>query len=303
MVTQRRLRYWLGLPGLLLLTTAILAASALPNRRAHFRESGTTLLLDNSFSGTVAAAGSVNRQLRTAYSGSAFRVRRDNDDAEQDIGFSGGLTDTASLLSFTGSNNGYVVTVYDETGNGNDWFQSTAASQPQIVASGSLVSDSDGNVTMLFDGTDDYLTQTGFSLALPVSTFMVIDPVTWTSGDGFMSATASYQLLVAQGTGGGSPSVRAYSDSWGAQIDVPLNTVSLFFTSWESGVAITLQRDADTAGTHTTTGIADPGSVIIGTQQGNKSNIKVGEVVILSGVASGDITTIKTDLNTFYVIY
>lgn len=50
----------------------------------------------------------------------AIRVRRSNDNAEQDIGFTGDDLDTTSLLSFTGANSGYVTTIYDQTGNGEN---------------------------------------------------------------------------------------------------------------------------------------------------------------------------------------
>ena len=46
----------------------------------------------------AAAAYSV-RLLRTAYTGSAIRVRRSSDNAEQDIGFVSGSLDTSSLTS------------------------------------------------------------------------------------------------------------------------------------------------------------------------------------------------------------
>jgi hypothetical protein len=48
------------------------------------------------------------RKLRTAYSGSAIRVRRPSDNAEQDIGFVGNDLDTASLLSFVDIKNMWV---------------------------------------------------------------------------------------------------------------------------------------------------------------------------------------------------
>jgi hypothetical protein len=73
----------------------------------------------------------------------AVRVRRDSDSAELDIGFSGNNLDTASLLSFCGAGNGFVTTWYDQSGNGRNATQTTAGSQPTIVASGALVTDPD----------------------------------------------------------------------------------------------------------------------------------------------------------------
>jgi hypothetical protein len=96
------------------------------------------------------------RKLRTAYAGSSIRVRRSSDNAEQDIGFSGINLDTSSLLSFVGAGNGFVTTFYDQSGNGYNMTQGSATSQPQIVISGSLITQN-GKPTMLFDGTNDYL--------------------------------------------------------------------------------------------------------------------------------------------------
>jgi len=87
-----------------------------------------------------AAAAYSLRLLRTAYTGSAIRVRRSSDNTEQDIGFSGsGELDTSSLTSFCGSGNGFVTTWYDQSGNARNATQTTATNQPQIVSSGSVI--------------------------------------------------------------------------------------------------------------------------------------------------------------------
>ena len=80
------------------------------------------------------------RKLKTSYSGPAIRVRRSSDNTEQDISFdaSGNLNQT-SLLSFVGSNNGFVTTWYDQSGSGINLTQSTASRQPQIVAAGVVI--------------------------------------------------------------------------------------------------------------------------------------------------------------------
>ena len=80
------------------------------------------------------------RKLRTAYTGSAIRVRRSSDNNEQDIGFNGSNElDITALLSFVGAGNGFVVTWYDQSATGHNFTQSTASLQPQIVSSGSVI--------------------------------------------------------------------------------------------------------------------------------------------------------------------
>jgi hypothetical protein len=95
------------------------------------------LLLDTYPS--AAAAYSV-RKLRNNYIGGPIRVRRSSDNAEQDIYFdSNGNLDTAQLTTFCSGTNGFVTTWYDQSGNANNATQSTAANQPQIVSSGSVI--------------------------------------------------------------------------------------------------------------------------------------------------------------------
>jgi hypothetical protein len=101
---------------------------------------------------TAAAAYSV-RKLRTAYTGACIRVRRSSDNAEQDIGFVGGQLNTASLLSFVGAGDGFVVTWYDQQGV-NDLTQTSSSAQPQIVSTGSLITRG-GKAAIKFDGSND----------------------------------------------------------------------------------------------------------------------------------------------------
>jgi hypothetical protein len=97
----------------------------------------TGKLLD-SYSGASVAYSL--RKLSATYSGSAIRVRRSGDNSEQNIGFdAGGNLDTTGLLSFVGSGSGFVTTWYDQSGNGNHAFQTSASVQPQIVSNGSLI--------------------------------------------------------------------------------------------------------------------------------------------------------------------
>lgn len=103
--------------------------------------------------------------LRGNYAGSALRIRRSSDNTEQDIGFVGTALDTASMLTFVGSNNGFVTKWYDQSGGSHDMVQATTGSQPQLVDTGAYM----GEITL--DGVDDHLdcatnsgTPTGFTI-------------------------------------------------------------------------------------------------------------------------------------------
>ena len=95
-------------------------------------------LLDD-YSGAAAAYSL--RKLRSAYTGNAIRVRRASDNTEQNIGFVNNVLDTSSLTSFCSGTNGFVTTWYDQSSNGRNATQTTAANQPQIVSSGSVILD------------------------------------------------------------------------------------------------------------------------------------------------------------------
>jgi len=97
--------------------------------------SASNLLLD-TYSGAKAAYSL--RKLSSTHTNKCIRVRRSSDNVEQDIGFTSDVLDTTSLLSFVGSNSGYITTWYDQSGNGINAVQTTASNQPTIVLSGVL---------------------------------------------------------------------------------------------------------------------------------------------------------------------
>lgn len=99
-----------------------------------------TGLLD-TYSG-AAAAYSAARRLSSTYTGALIRVRRSSDNTEQDIGYNGSnVLDQSALTTFVGAGNGFVTTWYDQSGNGNNVTQSTAAAQPRIVTSGTVLTE------------------------------------------------------------------------------------------------------------------------------------------------------------------
>lgn len=94
----------------------------------------TFSILDNYPGASVAYS---LRKLNSSYTGSAIRVRRSSDNTEQDIPFdSNGNLNTTSLLAFVGSGSGYVVKWYDQSGNNNSLFKTSATNQPRIVNAG-----------------------------------------------------------------------------------------------------------------------------------------------------------------------
>lgn len=98
-----------------------------------------------SFSGALDTLGtglesawSVGRRLRSAYTGPIIRVRRSSDNAEQDFSGSGttGAVDAAAVAAFCGAGDGFLATIYGQSGLSRNLTQSTTTLQPTIVSSG-----------------------------------------------------------------------------------------------------------------------------------------------------------------------
>jgi len=112
-----------------------------------------TGLLD-TYTGATAAYSL--RLLRSGYSGSAIRVRRADDNAEQDIGFRNNELDTSALATFSLGSDCFITTWYEQSGASGaaNLTQSTASNQPKIYdeATSSVVLEN-GKPTIDFDYT------------------------------------------------------------------------------------------------------------------------------------------------------
>ena len=134
---------------------------------------GVTGILD-SYTGAEAAYATA--LLYSSYGGSCLRVRRDSDNAEQDIGFSGQDIDEAAINSFCSGANCFVKTWYDQSGSGNDATQATAGNQPKIYDSSTGIIYENSVVAVYFDGSD-VLRTTSIYLGNSVSGLVVNTPL------------------------------------------------------------------------------------------------------------------------------
>lgn len=87
--------------------------------------------------------GSDTHRLYAAYTGALIRVREAGGGTQADIPYDASTNrlDEAALAAHCGANDGFLVTRYDQSGNGNDVTQATEASQPKIYdgATGTLL--------------------------------------------------------------------------------------------------------------------------------------------------------------------
>ena len=145
--------------------------------------------------GVSATTAFATRRLRSAYTGPLLRVRRAADNAAQDIGANiRGNIDTAALAAFCGSDSCYLADWYDQSGNGRDVLQATAASQPRIVDAGTIET-ANGRPSIRF---------------LPGTLMATSAAATWLNGTAYtlnavakLSSTAtSFRLLMNTGVSG-----------------------------------------------------------------------------------------------------
>ena len=111
------------------------------------RRRGPSFLLDQ-FPGAAAA---YSLRALSADTTAVVRVRRSSDNTEAD--FTPAQIGDGSLLAWVGtggSDNGFVTTWYDQSGNTRDVTQTTAGNQPKIVDAGSLVTEG-GRPALLHD--------------------------------------------------------------------------------------------------------------------------------------------------------
>ena len=119
-----------------------------------------------------------------------------NGDWEDQVGSNDG-TVVGSPALFSGQGfDAFVTTLYDQSGNGRNALQSTASSQPQIVADGVVVTDSNGNAALDFDGSNSQLSfsESGIYRNLENAASFVVAQHDITSGERTL-------LYISAGTG------------------------------------------------------------------------------------------------------
>lgn len=132
------------------------------------------------------------RKIVASWAGSAIRVRRSSDNAEQDIGFSAGQLDESALTAFVGANTGYVTTRYDQSGRGMHEVQTTAALQPTITNSSGVIHRMGGTnsrpAILFTNAAGGGLATTSFNIGGTTSTFGAMQA--------FQSVTSSDQRRI-----------------------------------------------------------------------------------------------------------
>ena len=269
--------------------------------RVAVRLSGITPAPSSSYLldtyGGAAAAYSL-RKLSTSYSGSAIRVRRSSDNTEQNIGFDGsGNLDTTALTTFVGGGNGFVVTWYDQSGNGKNAVQTTAANQPRIVNSGVVETISSSPAVNMLSLPPMSTLSTTYKNAVIVAkadTLNVINYVIASGSDGLF-----YHGFYGGVTGLGGFDGSSIRSLTGGDTNRHLGWFQM--KSSKLYVAKDGSSETDTGSFATSLNLTEMGGRSAG------SNIyfqgKIQEVILYNSDNTSNKSAIESNINTYYSIY
>jgi hypothetical protein len=228
-------------------------------------------------------------------------VRRASDSAEQDIGFtSGGDLDTTSLATFCSGTDGFVKVWYDQAG-ANDATQISTGSQPQIVSNGSVLTDSDGNPHVDFDGTSSHLNTTISTISQPFTSFQVVKGDVLGTVAFIYSATSSTVSLLYVNTNVIRINAGTNLDS-AAIRDTNQVVLSAVFNGASSA---TYKNGSSVAAGNTGTNSLSNLIIASPSFASQRFDGKIQELVIYPSNqdAAGNRTGIESNINTYYSLY
>ena len=242
--------------------------------------SGFTGLLDD-YPGAAAAYSL--RLLDSTYTGSAIRVRRASDNAEQDIGFVSNELDTTALATFCSGTNGFVKTWYSQTGS-NDATQTVTSAQPKIYDS------STGVLTVGAKPALNFASSNVFNLTSSINitnenffyvTDNIVDVTVYGTASSYVRNQA-FRYLLYDGT---SFYVANISPSSGYSLQTVINNDGVY------------QNSSKLANFANTLNIAG-NSILKANAAGSYQ-----ELIIYDADQSSNRTGIETNINDFYSIY
>jgi hypothetical protein len=249
------------------------------------------------------------------YEGSAIRVRRASDNAEQDIGFDGnGDLDTTALATFCSGTNGFVKTWYCQSGNGNNAEQTTTGNQPKIYDSvnGVIEEGSVGNEkpALEFNGTSHWMSSLGFGTGSERSVFNLLKG-TGNPASGYSTYWMFPESVPNLPTG---DFIQLYSNDYTSSFIANFSNNSLDITSLNG-----LQNQSIVSVLKSTSNsYLFQNGVIVGSASGAQSledrfsiglfNSNYGaqkqqEIIIYNSDQSTNRTGIETNINDYYNIY
>jgi len=268
---------------------------------ARHRVTAAALLLDTY---TGAAAGYSLRNLSSSWTTSdVVEVRRSSDNATS--GFTATEVSDGTMLAWVGTggtDNGFVTTWYDQSGNTNNAVQATTTKQPKIVSAGAVVLEN-SKPALSFDGGDYFqdtfavgTTNTGFIVGKAEVADSFLDDVAVVNGNNVRTISATELRYATNGGGGGSTLIHTVpSGTWNNQ-----NLISYISDGANSQLGV---NDSATTGS-----VASPTNVTgltIGAAQNGNAGVTgtMQEVIVYPSNQLANTFNIEANINTEYSIY
>ena len=246
-----------------------------------------------------AAAAYSLRLLNSTYTGDAIVVRRDSDNATANIGFVGGELNTTYLNEFCNGANGFVTTWFDQSGNGFDAINTTAANQPKIYDNTNGIVLENGKPAIQF-GTSLFLKSIFSSPIYPLTGFITFrgqvgrfifdDNDDLNTNSLYIPNSTDIRLY----NDSGKNIVHTISDSWNNQ-----HLTSFISDSTNSLIGIDGDFTTGTLGIDSLSGITlgNAATEIFGI------NGTIQEAIVYPTNENSNRTGIETNINDFYSIY
>lgn len=300
----------------------------------RFATTSTALLLDSTGGYPGAAAAYSLRKLRTAMGDSCIQVRNATTTRTFVIGFVNNYLDTVRLKDSCATANCFVRIWYDQSGNARHAQQTTDANQPQIVSSGSLMTN-ENVVNLDFDGTNDRLdipsstaifkflhdgTNSNVCFVahkdVDASSVYIANDGTSLSNIGFSAYNEPSNFLTVQAVRGVSGTAAIFSSSTTNSLSNNQNT--LFFLSLDADNATAANRlyvnikydnTSIAYNNNTNTGSVSTANATFSMQIGSSGNNilflngGIAEIIFWNVDRSSDTTNIETNINNFYSIF
>lgn len=118
--------------------------------------------------------------LRRTYRGACWKIRRASDNTTQDIYFKNDRLDIAAIIAFCSGTNGFIDTVYDQSGNARNLTCASTSNQPKVYDSSTGLQKASNQCGLKFDGSNHWLQRTADSFGVTGDpNIMVAQLVQW----------------------------------------------------------------------------------------------------------------------------
>ena len=255
-------------------------------------------------------------------------ITYDTDETDNRFKIESNINNYYSLYNVNGD--GFVQTWYDQSGNGNNATQSTAADQPKIVENGSLVTSESGETTIKFIGSSlssgsygggNFLAANSLASTFSgdnktISSFLVSSSVENNTNGvmfGFGRSSDDTPKLLGLYHSGGKIGVQFRADDNTSQTHQTTITYSantdLLYTIIRPSTTADLIKDGTIGQDDIDVDVGDTTldrfsiGVLTRTSNALFLNGTVSELIIYSTDQGSDRTEIETDINNYYNIY